>query len=450
METFNPKILIVDDDRDFVAALSEYAQLSGCEASGAFSAEQARQATEAQSFDLVLVDLDLPDANGLELISELDLASCGQIAVVTGNPSARSAARALQLPVLDYIEKPVDGDKLRALLERAARAFDQRVPQMRHDADAACGPMLGNSPVMRGIFGNIRRVAPFDVSVLICGESGTGKDLAARAIHEHSRRRGRMVAVNCGAVTAELLGSQLFGHEKGSFTGALRQHQGCFEQAEGGTIFLDEITEMPASLQVHLLRVLENRTITRIGSTDELAIDVRVIAATNRDPRQAIAEGRLREDLYYRLIDFPLALPPLRERGEDLLLLARHFLQRLNTHYRTQKQFAPDWEAKLLRHAWPGNIRELKHVVQRSFILASELLEIDLHTESPPPAPAASAVPGDGTISFRVGMSFAEVEQAMLEATLHHYGDDKAKAAAVLGVSVKTIYNRLSRKPPQV
>ena len=443
MEQFSPRILIVDDDQNFVAALAEYARLSGCEVQSAYTVAAAREATEQQSFDLVLVDLDLPDGRGLELISELDLASCGQIAIITGNPSARTAAQAFQLPVLDYIEKPIDGDKLRSLLERASRAFAARAPAVPVPLDGeACGAMVGASEVMLGIFANIRRVAPFDVSVLICGESGTGKDLAARAIHEYSGRKGRMIAVNCGAVTAELLGSQLFGHEKGSFTGALRQHQGFFEQAEGGTIFLDEITEMPLSLQVHLLRVLENRTITRIGGDAEQRIDVRVIAATNRDPRQAVSEGRLREDLYYRLIDFPLTLPPLRERGGDVCLLAQRFLDRLNAHYKTAKMFSPGTDAALLRHPWSGNIRELKHVVQRSYILGGD--GIDLHLLDVTASAVAVAAPGSGIV-FTVGMSLEQVERQMLLATLKHFDNDKAKAAAALGISVKTVYNRLAK-----
>jgi DNA-binding NtrC family response regulator len=420
--------------------MSEYAKLFGCDAHSTFSVAGARQATEEQSFDLVLVDLDLPDGNGLELISELDLASCGQIAVVTGNPTARSAAKAFQLPVLDYIEKPIDGDKLRALLDRASRSFAAR-PAPAADAGEACGAMIGASPIMLAIFRNIRLVASFEVTVLICGESGTGKDLAARAIHEFSGRRGAMISVNCGAVTPELLGSQLFGHERGSFTGAVKQHQGFFEQAAGGTIFLDEITEMPLNLQVHLLRVLENRTITRIGGTTEQKIDVRVIAATNRDPKKAVTEGRLREDLYYRLIDFPLTLPALRERGGDAMLLAQRFLDRLNTRYKTGKTFAPDTELRLKQHSWPGNVRELKHVVQRSYILGKDVVTVEPENVS---VPAAMADSGNA-VQFTVGMTFEEIENKMLQMTLQHYNNDKAKAAAALDISVKTIYNRLAR-----
>lgn len=454
MNSINPRILIVDDDQNFVAALSEYAHLSGCEVCTAHTVAAARRATEEQSFDLVLMDLDLPDGNGLELVAELDLASCGQIAIVTGNPSARSAAKAFQLPVLDYVEKPIDGDKLRSLLDRASRAFQLRAPvtPSPQDATEACGAMMGASPVMQAIFRNIKLVSSFEVTVLICGESGTGKDLAARAIHEYSGRSGNMIAVNCGAVTSELLASQLFGHERGSFTGALKQHQGFFEQAEGGTIFLDEITEMPLNLQVHLLRVLENRTITRVGGATEQKINVRVIAATNRDPKQAVAEGRLREDLYYRLIDFPLTLPALRERGDDAVLLAHRFLDRLNTRYKTAKQFAPSVDHAVRTHAWPGNIRELKHVVQRSYILSGE--QVDLHVEQTarPPVPmAASAETKEpengpaGTIVFSVGMTLEEIERQVLYATLAHHNNDKAKTAATLGVSVKTIYNRLTK-----
>jgi DNA-binding NtrC family response regulator len=295
---------------------------------------------------------------------------------------------------------------------------------------------------MRRLFDKIRRVAPLDVTVLIHGESGTGKELAARVLHEYSRRSGRFVAVNCGAIAPDLLTSQLFGHERGSFTGAVRDHAGFFEQAQGGTLFLDECTEMPLQLQTHLLRVLEERDVTRVGASASKPVDIRVIAATNRDPLQAVREGVLRADLYYRLMDFPLAMPPLREHASDIPLLAQRFLDRLNEHYGTTRRFAPDAVRRLLTYDWPGNARELKHAVQRAWVMSGE--ELDMHIAQPPQYPLHQAH-DHGSMPFRIGMTIEEMEKQMLLRTLAHFDNDKTRTAEALGVSLKTIYNKLSR-----
>ena len=295
---------------------------------------------------------------------------------------------------------------------------------------------------MQPIRDAIRRVAPTDASVIIVGESGTGKELVARAVHEESGRSGALVAVNSGAVPPELLASQLFGHEKGSFTGAHSRHAGFFEQAHGGTLFLDEITEMPLHLQVHLLRVLESKTVRRVGGQADIAVDVRVISATNRLPQQAIAEGRLREDLFYRLSEFPLALPPLRDRPDDIGLLADTFLARLNQRYGTRRFFAPSVIDRLTRHRWPGNVRELRNLVQRAYIMADgNRVDVDFETQRPR-EPIAEDM---HSITFRIGTPFDEIERRVLLKTLAYYDNNKLKAAEVLGISAKTIYNRLAR-----
>ncbi|TLY78745.1 MAG: sigma-54-dependent Fis family transcriptional regulator, partial [Gammaproteobacteria bacterium] len=301
------------------------------------------------------------------------------------------------------------------------------------------GRILGSSPRMQVLYDQLTRVAPTSATVMLIGESGTGKELAAQTIHELSRRReGAFLPLNCGAVAPQLIESELFGHERGSFTGADRQHKGFFERANGGTIFLDEITEMPMELQVKLLRVLETGTVTRVGGTQQIASDVRVICATNREPEKAVTDGKLREDLYHRLNVFPIRLPPLRERGADIEQLAQFFLDELNRVEGTHKTFSRDALVRLYQHSWPGNVRELRNYVQRSFIMADEIIECDVAvTDSPPKT-------DDGTtITIRVGTPLEEVERRVTMATLAYCGHVKRKAAEILGVSLKTLYNRL-------
>jgi two-component system, NtrC family, response regulator AtoC len=291
-------------------------------------------------------------------------------------------------------------------------------------------------------------VAGTALSVFVTGESGTGKELVARTVHDLSRRRNRpFVAVNCGAISSNLIESELFGHEKGSFTGAERQHQGFFERAHGGTLFLDEITEMPPDLQVKLLRVLETGIFMRVGSTQAQETDVRVIAASNRPTGPAVAAGHLREDLLYRLNVFPLELPPLRERAEDIALLADHFLIDIGTREGTAKSFSPQAVAKLTAYGWPGNVRELRNAVQRAYVMAVGAVISDEFLPSDPPGLRADqdghAANGVDSITVPVGASIAQAERQLILATFARYGRNKERTAAVLGVSLKTLYNRL-------
>ncbi|HET7843418.1 MAG TPA: sigma-54 dependent transcriptional regulator [Xanthomonadales bacterium] len=437
-----PSLLIVDDDPAFVSAACEYARLNGFESESAQTLASARSLARNRRYDLVLIDLLLPDGSGWDLLEEVDLGQHGQFAIATGNPSVESAIRAVQAPVLDYLVKPLDPQKFKQLLDRAASgataAANQRAPQ----EEEACGELVGCSAPMREVFKQIRLVAPTDATVFIAGESGTGKELAARAVHELSGRSGSFVAINCGAVAPELLASHLFGHERGSFTGAVKQHAGCFEQADGGTLFLDEITEMPLQLQVHLLRVLETHTLVRVGGAQEMPVDVRIIAASNRRPREAIAQGVLRDDLYYRLMDFPLTMPPLRERASDIPLLAELFLARLNRRYGIRRRFAPGTEHELMAYSWPGNVRELKNAVQRAFILAEDDLVRVGQLQQRVAQPLGES---EHTLTFAVGTSFEEMERRMLLKTLAYFNDDKARTAEALGISLKTVYNRLAR-----
>jgi DNA-binding NtrC family response regulator len=292
------------------------------------------------------------------------------------------------------------------------------------------------------VYDLIQRVAPTQATVFVTGESGTGKELVAQAIHRLSPRRGKpCVALNCGAMSPTLIESELFGHERGSFTGADRRRAGYFEEAAGGTLFLDEISEMPIELQVKLLRVLETETVTRVGATEPVKVDVRVIAASNRDSRKAVEEGTLREDLLYRLNVFPIHLPPLRERTGDIELLAEHFLSELNEREGTAKRFSQEARDRLNALGWPGNVRELKNVVERAAILADTTIE---PTSLPTPVDGPPPVAAEASLEVRVGSSISEVERRLVLATLSQLGGDKKRTAEVLGISLKTLYNRLN------
>jgi DNA-binding NtrC family response regulator len=307
---------------------------------------------------------------------------------------------------------------------------------------------------MGAVYDLLAKVAPTEATVCIIGESGTGKEVVAQAVHELSRRRrGPFLPVNCGAVATNLIETTLFGHEKGSFTGAERQHRGVFEQAEGGTLFLDEITEMPIELQVKLLRVLETGSVVRVGGEESIKVDVRVLAATNRVPEEAVAAGKLREDLWYRLKVFPVVLPPLRDRGGDIGVLAEHFLGELNAANGTAKSWEPAALRRLAEHSWPGNVRELKNLVHRAYILADHELGMahvaDQLGGSPPRngvavASSAGAAANGDAIAIAVGSTVASAERRLIEATLAHCAGNKQRTAEMLGISLKTLYNRLS------
>jgi len=323
-------------------------------------------------------------------------------------------------------------------------AMPMRIAPQRADP-ARYGRLHGTSPAMREVYRMIERVAPTEATVLLIGETGSGKELVAQTLHERSRRAdGPFVAVNCGAIPANLVEAELFGYEKGAFTGAIRSHRGYFQRAAGGTLFLDEVTETAPEMQVRLLRVLETPRFTPVGGEAELAADVRVIAATNRVPAQAVSDGRLREDLMYRLAVFPIQLPPLRARGDDVNLLARHFLEALNRKSGTAKCFSAASLARLAAHAWPGNVRELENAVQRAFILADDELEIELAAAGP----ANGGAPPRDALSFPIGTRLANMERAAILATLHRCGGNKRRCAELLGISLKTLYNRLAEYQP--
>jgi two-component system response regulator HydG len=317
---------------------------------------------------------------------------------------------------------------------------------------SATESLLGNSVAMQEVFRLIERVGPTEASVLLTGESGSGKELAAQMIHECSVRRGNpFIAINCGAIPAGLIEAELFGYEKGSFTGAVRAHAGVFERANGGTLLLDEVTEMPLDMQTRLLRVLESRKFYRVGANTEYTSDVRVIAATNRCPLSAVQAGQLREDLLYRLAVFPIDMPPLRNRGDDVELLANHFLAELNTEAMTQKRLSAHARMTLSQHSWPGNVRELKNCIERAFILGDTVLELApliqngaRGEQSSAQAGSNGGAPDRDRLEIRVGSRIYDMERSLIEATLDYFKGNKRRAADALGCSLKTLYNKLN------
>jgi two-component system, NtrC family, response regulator HydG len=414
-----PQALIVDDDVNFVLGLAEVVGREGFTTATATTMEQARIEMSRRPPEVILADLQLPDGNGMDLLQEVSGAGSPEVILITGHASVDTAVEALRRGAADYLTKPVDLARVKMVLANLLRTRA--------------------SPAMQRTYDLINRVARTEATILITGETGTGKELVAQAIHEQSRRHKEpFLPVNCGAVSPTLIESELFGHEKGSFTGADRLHRGYFERANRGTLLLDEITEMPAELQVKLLRVLETSTLTRIGGNDTVKIDVRVIAATNRSPEEAVVAGKLREDLLYRLNVFPIALAPLRERPGDVELLAEYFLEQLNRQEQSVKRFTPSCLERLARHEWPGNVRELKNVVQRAYILA----ETEIGPDSLPLGATADPRPV-GNLTLKVGMSIAEAERRLLLATLESCSGDKKKASEILQISLKTLYNRL-------
>ena len=428
-----PHALIVDDDPTSRSALADLIARDGYTTSLASSLAEAREHFDPVP-DLVLVDLVLPDGSGMELLSEPTISQQSDIVLITGHGSVESSVNAMRLGAIDYLTKPLDTQKLQGILTRHA-------PPAGAAARQGFGLLIGSSPPMQKLFSAMARIAPTDATVLIIGESGTGKELVAQTLHELSpRASGPYLAVNCGAVSPNLIESELFGHEKGSFTGATRQHTGFFERANGGTLFLDEVTEMPLDLQVRLLRVLETRTVSRVGATEMISTDVRVIAATNRDPYQAVKAGKLREDLLYRLQVVPLHVPPLRERKGDIALLTSHFLAQLNEKGQTNKVFSPSALERMERYDWPGNVRELCNVVQRAWILADgrAITQPVLQRETV----LGTVSPAATGFQVTVGESLAEVERRLILHTVQRCRT-REEAARILKISTKTLYNKL-------
>jgi two-component system response regulator AtoC len=440
-----PHALVLEDDPDSQSALAELVERAGFSTSVAGTLEEARALVAKEPPDVALVDLQLPDGNGMDLFRDVERPASTEVVLITGHASVDTAVDALRMGASDYLTKPLDVARLRTVLANVARVRElkEEVGTLRAALRKLghFGPLIGTSPAMQKVYDMITRVAPTDATVLLTGDSGTGKDLVAQTLHDLSRRRqAPFLPLNCGAVSPNLIESELFGHERGSFTGAERMHKGYFERADGGTLFLDEITEMAVELQVKLLRVLETSTVLRIGGERPVSIDVRVIAATNRRPEDAVAEGKLREDLLYRLKVFPIHLPPLHERGGDVELLAENFLAQLNTAEGTDKMFTKAAMERLRAQSWPGNVRELKNLIHHAFILADE----EIGPDCLPLEPAGGGDSSRASLQLKVGVSLAEADRRLILATLNEFGNDKKKTAEVLGISLKTLYNRIN------
>jgi len=444
----NARILIADDEAAGREALAEMLARWGHQVVQASDGNEAlKMATESPP-DVIVSDLVMPTLNGLSLLRALreELPEVPVI-LLTGRGTIDTAVAAIRQGAYDFLEKPVEAQRLRMLVERALekQATMQVVAALRHNLRHNGGErgFIGQSAAMQRVFQLIDKVAASRTSVVITGESGTGKEMVARAIHAASPRAERpFIAVNCSAIPATLIESEIFGHERGAFTGADARRQGCFELAHGGTLFLDEIGEMPLELQAKFLRVLEEGTLRRLGGRSEIRVDCRVICATNRDLKEMVADGRFREDLYFRLNVFHIELPPLKERREDIPLLVQHFVDRFRADSRKKVRGASQEALQALQaYDWPGNIRELRNTIERAVILCDgDLIE----REHLPREITGSSAAGS-MLRLSVGMPLREVEREYILFSLQEYAGNKARTAEVLQIAEKTLYNKLNR-----
>jgi len=444
MEMRNLKLLLVDDDEDILKQL-RWALESDYQVLTSLMEGEALTLFEKEKPPVVILDLSLnpqsSELGGMRLLEQiLSDEPITRVIIVTGREDDQNALRAVALGAFDYYAKPVKLGELKIMIQRAFHTHDlrQRLNQNEHIANADFYGMIGNAKCMKNIFRFIERVSPSDISVLICGESGTGKEVVAQAIHAHSERKSNpFIVVNCGAIPDNLLESELFGHEKGAFTGAHAQKRGKFELADAGTLFLDEIGELAPSLQVKLLRFLQDRRIERLGGTQAIELDVRIIAATNRDLKRDMENRLFREDLYYRLKVVPLEIPPLRERKEDIIPLAQHFLKKSCQEYRKPPiTLSAEAEGALLMHGWPGNVRELENLISRSVVLSPRavLRPSDLGF-------ALDQIPTD------VNLKFAKkaIEIDFVKKALHRNAGIVSRAARELGISRVNLYELLEK-----
>lgn len=469
------KVLIVEDEEHARTGLTELVESWGYRASSASNGVEGLEKVVQWSPAIVVTDLKMPRMDGMMLLNRIsEMPERIAVVMLTAQGSIESAVEAMRLGAFDYLPKPVDPVRLKQILRTAIlqKVTDVELePERRLARDSGTmGAMVGNTPEMKAIFKMVEKVAPSNVPVLITGESGTGKELVARALHDLSSRRTKpFVAVNCAAIPETLIESEIFGHEKGAFTGALERRAGCFELAEEGTLLLDEIGEMPAATQAKLLRVLEDRSFRRLGSKVETPTNVRIVAATNKDPQEAVENGELRGDLFYRLNVFNIQMPPLRDHRGDVRVVAEKMIDDMNErHDCNVAGMSDELVERLVSYDWPGNVRELRNVIERATILAGSGT---IGVEHLPPkfgeagfAPmarqpraskngAASAIPTltpaeerraeERTVSVEVGTTVDEAERQLILKTLHSTQNNKTKAAEILGISSKTLQNKL-------
>jgi DNA-binding NtrC family response regulator len=444
------RVLIVEDDAAARVGLEQLVRSWGFTAESAKDGEDALEKVTSFRPAIVITDLVMPRMDGLGLLRALQQQGADATTLLlTAQGTVETAVEAMKEGAYDYLTKPVDIQRLKILLDKIVERLEtlREVKSLRRQLreHGTFGTLIGNSPEMRKIYQVVEQAAPTSASVLITGESGTGKELVAQTIHQLSPRAAfQFIAINCAAIPETLLESEIFGHEKGAFTGAADRRQGCFELADRGMLFLDEIGEMTPATQVKLLRVLQEQKFRRLGGRTEQSVDVRIIAATNADPVEAVRQGKLREDLFYRLNVFSLRLPPLRERKEDLPLLIQSFINEFNA--RNQKAVAGvDHDAMRLleQHSWPGNVRELRNVIERATILAPGQFIEAKHL--PPVVEGEAPASREAPMALAAGITVEEAERRLIMMTLAHTRDNKTRAAEILGISLKTLHNKLNK-----
>src|SRR5688500_9309163 len=447
--TTGERVLIVEDEPSTRLGLTELVRTWGFTADSAPDGEEALQRITVFRPSIIISDLVMPRMGGLDLLRALqDDGGDYTIVILTAQGTVETAVEAIKQGAYDYLTKPIEPQRLKILLDKVVERQDTRreVKVLRRQLreHGTFGSMIGTSPTMRKVYQVVEQAAPTSASVLIWGESGTGKELVAKTIHQLSPRAQQpFVPINCAAIPETLLESEIFGHEKGAFTGASDRREGCFELADRGTLFLDEIAEMTPATQVKLLRVLQEQTFRRLGGRTEQTVDVRVLAATNVNPLEAVKNGKLREDLFYRLNVFCIELPPLRQRKDDLPLLIQSFIAEFNTR-NNKRVTAVDAAAMrvLEQYGWPGNVRELRNVIERAVILSSsEFIEL----EHLPPLVTEATDTSKPSVALTPGITVEEAENRLILLTLEHTRDNKTRAAEILGISLKTLHNKLNK-----
>jgi two-component system response regulator PilR (NtrC family) len=447
------RILVVDDERSMREFLEIFFRREGYEVTTADSVEQALVALDADDYDLVITDIQMPDRTGLDLLHDLrERSPETPVVVITAFATTENAIAAMKQGAYDYITKPFKVDEIRVVVEKALEkkllASENRRLKKELRSQARSRALVGTSGAMQRVYELVAQVAATKANVLVAGESGTGKELVARAIHDQSDRSDKpFVAVNCAAIPENLLESELFGHVKGAFTGAVHAKAGLFETADGGTLFFDEIGELPAALQVKLLRVIQEKTIRRVGGTPDRKVDVRIVAATNRRLEDEVAGGRFREDLYYRLNVIQIGLPPLRQRPEDIPLLVQHFIEKYAGELgREIDGCSDDALDTLLAYPFPGNVRELENVIERAVALTRERVirrdALPPNVLRPPETSSESRIPADGV---DLDQLVAGYERGLILEALERTGGVKKRAAALLGVSFRSFRYRLEK-----
>ncbi|MDR3392004.1 MAG: sigma-54 dependent transcriptional regulator [Sulfuriferula sp.] len=441
------RVLVVDDEAKMQRILEIMLQRMGHEVACAGNGTEALQSLQSTPADLIISDLRMPGMSGTELLKTLrEQGNDVPVIIMTAYGTIESAVEAMKLGACDYIVRPFDVEALELSITRilAESRMRRQNDFLRQELEKGWGEFVGNSAPMQKVYEHIRQVAPGKTTVLITGETGTGKELVARAIHRASPRQSALfVPINCAAIPADILESELFGYVKGAFTGAIKDRVGKFELADGGTLFLDELTEMPMPLQAKLLRVLQENVIERLGSNRSMPIDVRIVAATNRNPRQAINDGRLREDLYYRVNVFNIDLPPLRERKDDIAALAASHLAGQNRACRISAEAM----VCLHKYAWPGNVRELQNIIERAAVLSrGDIIEIkDLPQEMIDPQPATVTTETGAYTSMELNPAIEQLEERMIRAALEQTGNNKSKTARLLDISERALWYKLKK-----